>query len=107
MGFGVTVKNNKISEIKDFIVKNKKTLGGAGILIGTCNYEYIGWAETAKWDGKCIYAPLIEGNEFSTCDLANVMLYKNQSGVVLIGNKVDKGDLYTVDAKGNAPAAVK
>lgn len=107
LGFGVTVKNNKISEIKDFIVKNKKTLGGAGILIGTCNYEYIGWAETAKWDGKCIYAPLIEGNEFSTCDLANVMLYKNQSGVVLIGNKVDNGELCTIDAKGNAPAVVK
>lgn len=107
LSFGVTLKNNKFSNIKDFIVKNKQTLGGAGILVGTCNYEYIGWGETAKWDGKCIYAPLIEGNEFSTCDLANVMLYKNQSSAVLIGNKVDNGELCTIDKKGNAPAAVK
>lgn len=107
LGFGVTVKNNKISNIKDFIVKNKQTLGGAGILIGTPNYEYIGWAETAKWDGKCIYAPLIEGNNFSDCERANIMLYKNQSGAVLIGNTTDNGEICTIDKKGNAPAAVK
>lgn len=107
--FGVTVKNNQISNIYDFIVKNKQSLGGAGVLMGTPNYEYIGWSETCTWNGKCIYGALIENNTISNCEKANIMLYKHQSGTALIGNEAKDSiaDVYTVDSKGNAPAAVK
>ncbi len=109
LSIGVLIRNNSVSNIRDYTNDSWTGKGGVGFAIGEISRE-----DGSKdgsfptWEGAWIYAPVIEKNTFKECETTDIALYKHEADVVLRGNKGADGDAkYKVGHLGKEPVIIK
>ena len=82
--FGTSVRKNNISYSMDYEANGWTDKGGMGISVGSRDIE----TNQRIWPGEWAWGNVIENNNISNSQRANIMLWKHQAKTILRNNSV-------------------